>query len=98
MPWADDLFFAFFPHDRIALASRDDNCAARTMAVRLLIRLRRKHRHVSSEFGIGELHEHAFAAGTAPLVGVELVPGAHVGEKVAIPVSYTHLTLPTSDL
>jgi hypothetical protein len=57
------------------------------MAMRFFIGFGRKHRHMRGQLRIGELHKHALAAGAAPLVGIELVPGAHVGEEIAVPES-----------
>ncbi len=87
VPRTNDLFFALFPHDRIAFTGRDNDRPARAMAMRLLIGFGREHRHVRRQLGIRELHEHALAAGAAALIGIELVPGAHIGEKVAVPKS-----------
>src|SRR5262245_13021471 len=63
VPRTDDFFFAFFPHDRVALAGGNDNRAARAMTVRLLVGLGRENGHVSGQFGIGKLHEHALPTG-----------------------------------
>src|SRR6185503_20925641 len=85
MPWANNLLFALFPHDRIAFARRNDNRTAWTMAVRLLIGLGRKHRHVRCQLGVRKLHKDTLPASATALVGVELVPSAHIGKKVAVP-------------
>ena len=55
------------------------------MAVRLLVGLRCKDGHMRGQFGIWELHEHAFTAGTPSFVGVQLIPCAHVRKEIAVP-------------
>ena len=56
------------------------------VTVRLLVGARREHRHVAGKLRVGELDEHAVAAGAPLLVFVQLVPGSHVREEVAVPV------------
>ncbi len=41
---------------------------------------------MAGHFGIGKLNIDASAAGAAPCVAVQFVPGAHVGKKVAVPI------------
>ena len=55
------------------------------VAVRLLVGAGGEHRHVAGHLGVGEGHEHAVAARAPAAAAVELVPGAHVGEEVAVP-------------
>src|SRR5688500_17561314 len=72
VPRANDFFFALFPHDRIAFAGRDDNRAAGAVAMRFLIGLRSKHRHIGGQLGIGVLTEQALTTGASSLVGIDL--------------------------
>src|SRR6266571_3425116 len=83
MPWHGDFFF--FPENRIAFPYGNNNHAPRAMAMRLLVQARIEDRHMAGHFRVGELHVNAPAAGTAANIGIELVPGSHVREKVAVP-------------
>src|SRR4030095_3530530 len=50
VPRADDLFFTFLPHDRIAFTGRNDDGTTWTMPMRFLVGFRGEDRHVRGQF------------------------------------------------
>ena len=87
VPGDEDLVLALRPHDREALAGRDDDHDAGAVAVRLLVARAGKTDMWSVIVERRVLDPDDVAAGAAPAEGHEAVPGAHVGEEVAVPVS-----------
>src|SRR3990167_7467981 len=70
VPGGHDFLFSFFPQDRIAFARGDNDGATGTMAVCLLVGLRRKNRHVRRHLRVRELNKNTPAPGPALDVGV----------------------------
>src|SRR5262249_1946860 len=68
VPRDDHLVLPLFPHDGVALAARNDDHDARSVAMPLLVGPGREDRHVAPHRGVGELHAHPEAAGAALLV------------------------------
>src|SRR4051794_12058265 len=86
VPGHDDLLTTSLgPHDRVAITGRDDDQDAWGVEMGLLIRAGWKHRHVGGDGRRSELDANAVAARAALLVGVEIVPGGHIGEEVPGP-------------
>src|SRR5947208_5667960 len=81
----DPLAAGTGPHDRVAIAGRDDDDDAGSMMVSLLVAARWEHGHVRWNERRREFDGHVVAATTSLLVGIELIPGRHVREEVAEP-------------
>src|SRR5207248_2214216 len=86
MPGDNDLLGRLMrPEDRIPLAAGDHDRAPRTVSMAFLIGTSVEDGHVAGGLGVGELDADDVPAGAASPEGLELVPGTHVREEVAVP-------------
>ncbi len=88
VPGDNDLLLALQPHDGVSLAAGDDDDGAGPVAVGLLIGPGRENGHVPRDLGAGELDVDRLPARAPDGESVELVPGPHVGEEVALPIAF----------
>ncbi len=86
MPGDDNLFASLRPHNRIPFTGRNDDDDTGAVPVAFFVSLGREHRHMTPHLRARESNLNSMPTRTPLSIGLDLVPGSHIGEKIPQPL------------